>query len=53
MKELYYRVMSRITAEIAWFWFMVEPTNRVSGKWYDSHLYYERKLSMLKHPSNG
>lgn len=53
MKEFYYRTMSLIASEIAWFWFTIEPTNRVSGRWHEMHLAYERKISMLKHPSNG
>ena len=45
MKLAYYRFMENFCLRVAWFWFMIEPTNRSSGAWFESSRYYSRKIS--------
>jgi hypothetical protein len=53
VKRLYYRAMRAFTRDVAWGLFFIDPQNRCSGPWWEASEYYNRKLSMLEHPSSG
>lgn len=45
MKTAYYRFMETFCMRVAWFLFMIEPTNRSSGAWFEASRHYSRKIS--------
>lgn len=53
MRKFYYRTMAKLCADIAWFWFFIEPTNRSSGQWFEASKRYERQLAKAEHPARG
>jgi hypothetical protein len=53
VKRFYYKAMRDFTGNIAWILFFISPSNMGSGAWWEASNHYDRKLSMLEHPSSG